>query len=112
MHTSLDDGALFYQLDVLEARSIFVVFGWTLTFTASFLPMYSSILTISIHSISTEYGGHNHLLGDDFTLIGSHLGSNFMDLASQVSFGPNLRKFKSSEHLHLHADYAKIRHMI
>ena len=34
-----------------------------------------------------------------------------MDLASQSSFGPNLKKFKSSEHLHFHAYYVEIQHM-
>ena len=45
VHTSLDDGALFDELDVLKARSQFVVVGYTLTLTVSLFLMYSSMLT-------------------------------------------------------------------
>ena len=107
VHTSLDDGALFDQLDFLEGRSKFVVFGCALTLNVALFPdVFLSMLIGSVHSTSTEDGLHNHSIGADFTLFGSHLGSNFMALPSQVSFGHDLKKFKSSEHLHLHADYA------
>ena len=69
VHTSLDDGALFYRCDVLEARSNFVMVGCAVTLTVAFLPMYSFMLTVSIQSISTEYGRHNHALGVDYTLF-------------------------------------------
>ena len=70
--------------------------------------MYSSMLTHSVHSRFTEDGRHNHSLGVDYTLFGSHRGSNFMSIASQLSFGPDLGKFQSRGQLHLHADYGKI----
>ena len=40
------------------------------------------------------------MLGDDRTSCELDLGSKFMAQSPQVSSGPDLRKFKYSEHLH------------
>ena len=69
-------------------------------------------MLLDVLKILTEDGGNQYWLGADFTLFGSHLGSNFMALTSQVSFGHDLRKFTSSEHFHLHAELVEIQHMI
>ena len=94
IHTSLDDGELFDQLDVLEDWSQFALFSCALTLTVALLRMYSSMLTGPVWSRSTKDGEHisiglenlGHLfhpiLGSDMTF-----GLKFQD--HQVSFGPN-----------------------
>ena len=111
MHTSLDDGALFDQLDVLETILQFAIVSCALTLIVALLLIFSSLLTGSVHSKYTEDGQHidiglenlRHLLhlilGDDITF-----GLKFQD--HQVSFGIDFTflgsKIKLNEHLLLH----------
>ena len=50
VHTPLDDGAIFDQLDALDARSQFAVVGCALTLTVALLLMYSCMLIGLVHS--------------------------------------------------------------
>ena len=98
MHTSLDDGALFDQLDALTTRSQFEVVGCTLTHTVALLPIYSSLMTNTFPQCSFEDGeccvfsivlAHLGLLFLFLEADTTTLGSKFQDY--QVSFGPDLR---------------------
>ena len=55
VHTLLDDGALFHQLDVLEGRSQSVV-GCTGTLIVALLPIFSSMMTGAFPQCSFEHG--------------------------------------------------------
>ena len=99
-------GSLFdVSLDVLK----YGVPAFALTIM---LPIHFIILTSLCSQSCTEYGGYHLSFGVDSTSFGPDLGLNFMALSPQVSFGPDLRKFKYSEHQHSLSNYAEIKHMI
>ena len=93
-------------MDVMKSKFHFGVVGCALTLTVM-LPIHCMIMIGKSSQNCTKDGGHHHSLGVDPTSFGLDFGSKFMvALASfQVSFGPNLRMFKSSENHSNSLDY-------